>query len=237
MNRSVSARISSVSYTHLQQTGQGLQGAQIGLYDSHGVQLLTVETNEEGYVDFSYLTPGRYYFCEIVAPPDYQLNDATYQFEVLEDGTIQGDSIVLNDRMANPKTGDSNTLVRIVLLGLGMMASIGGIKMCIRDRLYGGNWHWGGWVKPMAQGGGLETYLATQALIWETVIGERDETFTHIAKPTWAAADSQNAKELYSGIETYETTFQQEYARIEMAVQNHMKRCLLYTSGHRSSWA
>ncbi|MFQ9797741.1 MAG: prealbumin-like fold domain-containing protein [Clostridia bacterium] len=118
-----------------QQTGKELQGAKIGLYDSHGVQLLTVETNEEGYVDFSYLTPGRYYFCEIVAPPDYQLNDATYQFEVLEDGTIQGDSIVLNDRMANPKTGDSNTLVRIVLLGLGMMASIGGIiALKIRSR-------------------------------------------------------------------------------------------------------
>ncbi len=97
-------------------------------------------------------------------------------------------------------------------------------KIIGRILLYGGNWHWGGWVKPMAQGGGLETYLATQALIWETVIGERDETFTHIAKPAWAAADSQSAKELYAGIETYETTFQQEYARIEMAVQNHMKR-------------
>ena len=118
-----------------QQTGKGLQGAKIALYDSHGVQLLTVETNEEGYVEFAYLMPGRYYFCEIVAPPDYQLNDATYQFEVLEDGRIQGDSIVFNDKIINPKTGDSDILARTVLLGLGMMVAIGGIiALKIRSR-------------------------------------------------------------------------------------------------------
>ena len=78
-------------------------------------------------MDFSHLTPGRYYFCEMVAPPDYQLSDVTYQFEVLKDGRIQGDSIAFNDKIINPKTGDSHILDWVVLLGLGMTAAIGGL--------------------------------------------------------------------------------------------------------------
>ena len=77
-----------------EETQTPVAGAIIGIYDTKGNILTDVDgnemkftTNEAGIITVK-LTPGTYQYKEIKAPEGYILNETTYTFTVLEDGTI-----------------------------------------------------------------------------------------------------------------------------------------------------
>lgn len=76
---------------------QELPGAVIAIYNDSGLKIFEGMTNGEGRLFFTPPAPGTYTFKELKAPPRYQLNETVYTFQVHDDGTITGDSILYNE--------------------------------------------------------------------------------------------------------------------------------------------
>ncbi|OPF50545.1 SpaA isopeptide-forming pilin-related protein [Clostridium baratii] len=83
-------------------TGEKLQGAIYGLYDSSHKLIEKVTTNENGQaIVSSKLRPGSYYFKEITAPKGYNISDEKIPVEIKSGGiadpeiTVAKDSVIL----------------------------------------------------------------------------------------------------------------------------------------------
>ena len=68
-------------------------------------------------------------------------------------------------------------------------------------------------------------YIATQLLVWETVVGERDSQFNHVDAN---AQGKNNVAEYVSADHPLYSEIFSQYSAIESAVKRHT--CLLYTS-------
>lgn len=73
-----------------------LADALIGVYDESGNIIIETRSDGNGKIVLNYLVPGNYIFKELEAPKGYNLNSTVYKFVVNNDGTISGDSTIIN---------------------------------------------------------------------------------------------------------------------------------------------
>ncbi|WP_024615991.1 SpaA isopeptide-forming pilin-related protein, partial [Clostridium sp. Ade.TY] len=79
-------------------SGEALQGAVYGLYDSKGNLIEKVTTDENGQaIASTKLRPGNYYFKEIQAPKGYKVNNEKLSVEVKNNGIVNPETIVAKD--------------------------------------------------------------------------------------------------------------------------------------------
>lgn len=87
-----------VTLTKTDITGEHtLPGAVIEVYDEQGNVIYRDTTDENGQIPEIPVTPGTYTFREVYAPEGYALNEAVMFFEVDEDGTVTGDTVIRDD--------------------------------------------------------------------------------------------------------------------------------------------
>lgn len=72
----------SVSFKKTDVLGKPLQGAKFELYNELNELVATAESSVEGVVNVENLSPGKYYFKEVVAAKGYVLNTARIEFEI-----------------------------------------------------------------------------------------------------------------------------------------------------------
>lgn len=73
-------------------TGKPLPGAEITIFDANGNVVYTAVTDENGEIEAFYLPVGIYTFRETYSPDGFIINENTFIFEILEDGSILGDT-------------------------------------------------------------------------------------------------------------------------------------------------
>jgi len=77
-----------------------------------------------------------------------------------------------------------------------------------------------GWGSAANMQAGVSKSIATQILIWETIVGERDADFNHINAPS----PLNNIKEIVANVPTsYKTSINNAYAAIEQNVKDNNK--------------
>ncbi|CUP51212.1 collagen adhesin [Clostridium baratii] len=98
-------------------TGEKLQGAVYGVYNSDNELVEKVTTGDNGETVATNLRPGNYYFKEIQAPLGYALSQTKYPFEILLGETAKVPEIVANNDMilgsVNLIKEDSETAQRL----------------------------------------------------------------------------------------------------------------------------
>ena len=79
-------------------TGKAVPGAVIEITDKNGKPITgsPFTTDENGQIEISKLPVGKYTFKETIAPEGYILSKETCEFEVKEDGTIEGTTVLKN---------------------------------------------------------------------------------------------------------------------------------------------
>ena len=77
-----------VSGTKLDENGEPLMGAVIGLFDSEGNEVMRAESDEDGEFLFTNLQDGEYVVKEIEAPESYALNEAEYPITAESNGEV-----------------------------------------------------------------------------------------------------------------------------------------------------
>ena len=72
-------------------------GAKVEILDKEGQVVFEDITDAKGQIRTTKLVPGKYTFRETLAPTGYALNPNTYAFEILEDGTVRGETGMKDD--------------------------------------------------------------------------------------------------------------------------------------------
>ena len=76
--------------------GQMLQGACIEIWNEDEHVVFEGTTDEYGMIEIYELPVGKYKFVELIAPAGYVLDDSVYEFEIMPDGSVVGDTSVVN---------------------------------------------------------------------------------------------------------------------------------------------
>lgn len=88
----------TITLTKQDITGEStLPGALIEVKNDNGEVIYRATTDENGQILDIPVTPGKYTFCEILAPDGYALNVAEMTFTVDEYGNVTGDTIIRDD--------------------------------------------------------------------------------------------------------------------------------------------
>lgn len=101
-------------------TGEAVSGALIEISDEEGNVIYRDYTSEDGLVPDVILEPGKYTFKEVLAPNGYALNTSVFNFELKEDGTVEGDTEITDDytRFKVIKTDENGNPLKGVGFGL-----------------------------------------------------------------------------------------------------------------------
>lgn len=106
-------------------TGEELSGAHLELRDEKGNLIEAWVSSDEAHI-VEGLKPGKYYLTEVLAPEGYELSTETVEFTVKEDGTVDGNVVMLNKPetiVEVPSTSSfktiATTLIGIIVIGLG----------------------------------------------------------------------------------------------------------------------
>ena len=78
-------------------TGEVISGCLIEISDENGTVIYRDYTDETGIVPNVFLEPGKYTFKEVAAPNGFAFNTSTFNFEVKEDGSIEGVTEITDD--------------------------------------------------------------------------------------------------------------------------------------------
>lgn len=78
-------------------TGEVISGCLIEISDENGTVIYRNFTDETGVVPNVFLEPGKYTFKEVVAPNGFAFNTSTFNFEIKEDGSIEGVTEITDD--------------------------------------------------------------------------------------------------------------------------------------------
>ena len=76
--------------------GQMLQGACIEIWNEDEHVVFEGTTDEYGVVEIYELPIGKYRIVELIAPAGYVLDDSVYEFEIMPDGSVVGDTVMVN---------------------------------------------------------------------------------------------------------------------------------------------
>lgn len=106
-------------------TGNELAGAKLKLVDNNGN--IVDEWTSTTTPHVVRLTKGTYHLTETIAPNGYVRNEETVTFTVNEDGTTDGDVVMLNRYIEVPKTALNNPTILLIsyivfaILGIGLV--------------------------------------------------------------------------------------------------------------------
>jgi len=78
-------------------TGDPISGVVIEVYDADGLLVRTVETDAEGKAVLIGLPTGSYAYKEVIVPPGYTIRSETQHFVINNDGSVDGDLVLLNE--------------------------------------------------------------------------------------------------------------------------------------------
>ena len=115
-------------------TGKGLAGAVIEIYDKDGniVNDIT-ETDADGYITVSKLPAGTYTFKEVKAPEGYEINEEIYTFKINADGSIEGDLIIKDKKIVIPEETPKSTPEKVktgsAIVVISALAFVSGIVL------------------------------------------------------------------------------------------------------------
>lgn len=76
--------------------GERLEGAEFEIFELRGRSLAKAKTDRDGRITIRRLPIGIYTLKEIKAPTGYVISDKEYQFEIKEDGTVVGETTIVN---------------------------------------------------------------------------------------------------------------------------------------------
>ena len=78
-------------------TTKPVAGATVEIYNEQGVKVYSAITNDKGEITAFGLPLGKYTFKETIAPEGYGLNKETFEFEILDDGSVSGVTEFVNE--------------------------------------------------------------------------------------------------------------------------------------------
>lgn len=128
-------------------SSEPVKGALVVIKNENGDILYKEYTSNDGTLSNIVLEPGKYTFCEIVAPEGYILNETVFTFEVNADGTVTGTTEFTNERVPvtpepepeptptpddEPKTGDGTYLMLVAILMVVSAVSVGALILALR---------------------------------------------------------------------------------------------------------
>jgi len=76
---------------------EGVPGAEITIYNEDGSVYISGITDSEGKFKIYNIPVGKYTFKETYCPAGYQINTTIFEFEILADGTIVGDTTITDE--------------------------------------------------------------------------------------------------------------------------------------------
>lgn len=138
-------------------SSEPVKGALVVIKNENGDILYKEYTSEDGTLPNIILEPGKYTFCETVAPEGYILNETVFAFEVGTDGTVTGTTEFTNERVpvtpepdpeptpdpkpeptptpdTEPKTGDNAYLVVAAVLMVVAAISVVALIWALRRK-------------------------------------------------------------------------------------------------------